>query len=731
MALGFFRNQQKLVIVIMVLLMIAFLIPSTLSMIGQGRSSGNPVIGTTRHGDLHHQDLRQAALELQILTERVQIQGLASPQNPPAWQLAGFAMGSLAQKDNRPKLCYALLLQEARAAGVKVSDAEVDLFLNDMRIRGEQYESFIGEMRDQTGMGEDDIRAVFAHWLMVHKHFVASLPPTAPSLTELRRQYQIMNEQVKVRVYSLSAEKYLPKVGVPSAQEIQTHWKRFRGAPPESYPTPQSFGFGYLQPKQYIIDYLFIDAEVLSRVVRVKDADIRAYYNENPDEFTKVVQVGSEDPNAQPELKTRQLSLAEAWDQVVRKVRPTLARGMLDPLAVTVSGLLREYRSLPEAQKTTPAYDWVRSRMTASADALLERPVTVNIQGQTISRAIQTLADAANLAGICYPWGEHGRLTLDPDITVTLKANEMTLGEALRRVTAQIPDWPGMQWARCTQINDVLFPVSGVDLFPIRVKRVELPGEELRDHKILGQASTAPRQGRSLIQMLIEMERMRQKNAGEKVVLKQGPEMFVFEQAGPMGSPRVIGKVFWSLENIRPAQAPETRTPEMTNEIVRSIRLRKAYEMAMADANGIDSDEELTAFVRKHELDAGTTDLFSRSQAMGRAGMMFWMQLPLDLPAESFRQAFMDRAFGLIPPPTQSEKRPISVMGIPGTQTVAVLKLVDFRYPGEELFPEWRRQNAPQMAFRRKLGLAQAWFNFEGMVVPRVQWKQTEDEKSE
>ncbi len=729
MALGFFRNQQKLVIIIMVLLMIAFLIPSTLSMIGQGGSSRNPVIGTTRHGDLYHQDLRQAALELEILSRHVNIQGLASPQNPPAWQLAGFAMRALAQENSRPELCYALLLQEARAAGVEASDAEVDLFLGTMGFGGERYESFIGEMRDQTGMGESDLRKVFANWLVVYKHFVASLPPTAPSLAEMRRQYEIMNEQVKVRLYTLSAEKYLPKVGVPTAQEIQTHWKRYRAAPADSYPTPESFGFGYLQPKTYIVDYLLIDAEVLSRVVQVKDENIRAYYDENPDEFTKVVRVDSEDPNGEPELKTRQLSLAEAWDQVVAKVRPMLAREMLDPLSVTVSGLLREYRSLPEAQKTTGPYEWIRSRMTASAQMLLERPVTVNIQGQTISRAIQTLAESADLTDICYPWGEHGRLTLDPDITVTLKADGMALGEALRRVTAQIPDWPAMQWARCTQINDVLFPVSGVDLFPIRAQRVELPGEELMDHEVLGRAATAPRRGRSLIQMLIEMERMRQQNAGEKVILKQGPEMFVFEQAGPMGSPRVTGKVFWSLENIRPARTPETRTAEMTNEVVRNIRLRKAYEMAMADANGIDSDEELAAFVREHELDADTTDLFSRSQAMGRAGTMFWMQLPLDLPAETFRQAFMDQAFGLIPPPSQNEKRPIAVMGIPGTQTVAVLKLVDFRYPSEELFPQFRRQNAPEIALRQKVRLAQAWFNFEGMVVPRVQWEQKENEK--
>jgi hypothetical protein len=725
MALGFFRNQQKLVIVIMVLLMIAFLIPSTLSMIGRGGGEQNPVIGSTRYGDLHHQDIRLAARELQILSRQLPVQNLAMVQQlPPDYQLAGRAFLTLMQQE-QSALCYALLKQEAQVAEMDASEAEIDLFLGVFGKTDDAYRSFIGEIREQTGMGEDEIRQVVGNWLMVHKYFVASLPPTAPSLAEMRHQYEANNQQVKVKVYALSAEKFLPKVSMPSATEIQEHWKRYRSAPADVVQTPQSFGFGYLQPKQYIVDYLLLDARPLGRVVEVPDEAVRAYYNKNADRFTKVVERPSDDPNAGPDIETRQLSLAEAWEQVVEEVRPKLAVDMLDPLSVRVGALLREYRALPEKQKTVGAYQWVRDRLTGSAEMLLSRKVTVSIQNESLARAVEILAEEADLTDICYPWGEHGRLTLDPDTVVSLEAKGMTLGEALRRITAQIPDWPRMQWAVCTEIDQVLFPVSGVDLFPIRAQREELSRRELIDHEILGSAATAARQGRSLIRALLEMERMRQRQQKDEVVFTQGPEMLVFEETGPMSPPRVIGKVFWTLENIRPAQAPQTRTREMTDQVVRDIRLKKAYRMALADANGIDSDEELNALVRKHKLDPSTTPLFSRSQATGRGRQMFWSQVELDLPAVVLKEAFLQAAFGLIPPPEEHDRRPLTVLPIPATQTVAVLKLVDFRYPGEQLFDvaQYRRIQAERISLRRKSGLAQAWFNFRAMVARRVQWK--------
>jgi hypothetical protein len=723
MALGFFRNKQKLVIGIMVLLMIAFLVPSTLSMIGRGGGPEDYVVGTTRYGELRTDELRQTAMELQILRRRVPVHAaVGNRQYPPSVQLIGKAFLSLLQQGDRAALCYALLQKEARAGGMEATDAEIDGYLARFGFVDDEYQALIGQVRDQTGMGEDEIRQVIGNWLMVYKYFISSMPPTAPSLAEIRQRYQMELQQVKVRVWSVDANEYLPKVAMPSADEIETHWTRYRGARAESYPTKQSFGFGYLQPKRYIIKYLLIDAEPLARVVEVSDDAVRAYYEEHAAEYTEKVAGDQDDPNAPSE---RQLSLAEAWERVVRDVRPVLAAEMLEPLSVRVTALLEEYRSLPEEQRTAGPYQWVRERLIAPADALLSRPVTVNIANQPISRAVEALAEAANITDICYPWGEHGRLTLDPDVTVSLQAKDMALGEALRRVTAQIPDWPAMQWASCTEIDRVLFPLSGVDLFPLRTETVELTGEELFEHDVLGNAATAQRQGRPLIRALIELEQMRRGQKENEVVLKQGPEMLVFDRSNPFAPPQVTGKLFWRLENIRPARAPESRTPELTRRIIRDIKLKKAYRMALADANGIDTDRELEPFVKKHDLEANTTGMFSRVQAMGRGGQMVWAQVPLELPSAVMRRSFLDAAFGLIPPPEELSNRPITVLGIPGTQTVAVLKLMDFRYPPEDRFnqPAFRRFVAEGMSSQAREQIAGAWFNFANMVAPRVQWQ--------
>ena len=51
------------------------------------------------------------------------------------------------------------------------------------------------------------------------------------------------------------------------------------------------------------------------------------------------------------------------------------------------------------------------------------------------------LAHVAGVAAICYPWGEHDRAEIAPDVTIVLQpapGKTMTLGQALDEITLQL-----------------------------------------------------------------------------------------------------------------------------------------------------------------------------------------------------------------------------------------------------------------------------------------------------
>ena len=106
MAFGFFRRRQKMVIIIMVILMVSFLLSyQTFEMLTE--RNRDVEIGKASGSEIRLSDLNMARGEIEILS-------IAGMRMDPL-----FA-GMTAQKD--AELAYALLLQEARKSGIKVSD---------------------------------------------------------------------------------------------------------------------------------------------------------------------------------------------------------------------------------------------------------------------------------------------------------------------------------------------------------------------------------------------------------------------------------------------------------------------------------------------------------------------------------------------------------------------------------------------------------------------------------
>ncbi len=720
MALGFFRKRQKMVIIIMVLLMIAFLIPSSLRSCAGERNRGDVAMGTTSAGEISYNDRQQARFELEVLSRPpLQLERYAYSRHPIARQV-GMAFAMLSNERNTPDLAYAMLKHEAEKAGIGVSDGEVDYFLGFLGVKGESYANFISEMRQSASFSEEQTREIVANWLKVYKNYVATLPPLTPSEAELRQFHRNMEEQVKVQAVLFDANDYLNQVPPPTKEEIQAHFNKYRMAQEGVYTTFDSFGFGYMKPREFIVDFLFADADVLERVVKPDDNLIERYYRTNQDQFVRRTALPTTQPDDEPEYRVETLSLAEAWDQVAQAARPQAAEEALEPLAIRIRALLEEYRGMEE--KPADIYTWVRNKLTAPAAPLLNRKVTVKLQNEKIGRAVDILAASAKINGICFPWGEHGRLSLDPNVTVSLEGEGMELGEALTRLVAQIPDWPRMEWATCTEFEGILFPVSGVDLFPVQAERLTATAQELADHPVLGSAYASSTGGKPLLVVLGEMARNRARD-DKDIVIEEGPEMVVIDVAASRRRNRAVvdGKVFWKLVNVLPPQAPQATTPQLLEQVVKDVKIKQAYEMALADANAVNTPEAFQKSADRKGAEVEKTSLFSRVETQGEE---FWAGFPIELPSAALRSHFMSKAFSLVPPPGEPGRRPITVMQIPATKKVAVLRLADFRWASRDRLQnaEYRRMLVELIARRQQQAVTGAWFAFQ-QVAARVQWK--------
>jgi peptidyl-prolyl cis-trans isomerase D len=148
----------------------------------------------------------------------------------------------------------------------------------------------------------------------------------APIVTpyDVFRAYRDQNERVAAKAVEVPADKFLAKVPVPSPQEIQAYFDRYKDVLPDlSRPTP-----GFKVPRQVQLEVLSIDGNALARGIKdqLSEAELRTAYENHKSEY----QVTSELPTdlfaGQPELTP---PLMRSFDEV----RSTLAYSLAEEKA--------------------------------------------------------------------------------------------------------------------------------------------------------------------------------------------------------------------------------------------------------------------------------------------------------------------------------------------------------------------------------------------------------------
>jgi len=597
MALGFFRRQQKMIVIIMVALMVSFLVGMQGFQLMCGSGGRDTTAGDSRYGEISYGDIVRAQSDLDALGRYLRLAARS------------IEFDQVGRNNQDASLAYALLLQEARATGGGVTDTEINEYLATLGlpVNSAGYRSLMAQLnRADSRATEGSLRAALGRWLGVLRRYRACQVASPPSDIELRKLFRDLNETLTFRVLEVPAEKFTGSVREPTEQEIAQHFNSYRTTRQGTYGQTQkrqrgsaeSFGIGYYQPARAAVAYLLIDHGVISRFARPTDRQVRNYYNANRAKLTKEVPV--KPPTTQPatgpaaetqpdaETRTVQMDLDEDWDLLVERLSGPVAE---EKTQFFVQYVLDIRDKLDTAGTDAKIYQKVYDSLIkpSSAGELLSIKVPaakiLALRGKPLSKAIVALARAAGLTAICYPWDTEGEFTVSKDILIpdTLRADgprtvDAVLDEITRLIFAAAPksdeaipaQHPKLKWTTCGGFEKVLFPLSessGMTLLPIRVGQTPLSGADaLGENKDIGGARISQRGGQSLAAAALTAN-----------PLVHGPVMFI-----PGSGGTGLNRVLWQVTESRPAHVPQKIEGQLRREVIDGWKLLEAYRTLAA-----------------------------------------------------------------------------------------------------------------------------------------------------
>ena len=710
MALGFFRKRQKLIFIIMVVLMVSFLIGFQGFNTLFHEKPGEFLLGEAPDFKVRAREVQAARADID------QLGGMLQSFGPRSAVRAYSALLGANENPSAQAMAYVLLQREADEKGFGVSDAEVEQFVQQMKAIERKdamgYDQYVLSLRQNRGVPEKDIRAVLARWLRVQKAYETSATVIPPSREELLHRYRQRFEMMDLELVQVTAEKFMDQTAEPSEQQVKDQFETYKNRAPNVFTKVDELPFGYLEPARADVAYILVLKEAVERGSVPTDTEIQDWIIAHQAKLTKLAPTSQS--TAAPSVVP--MTYPEKREAALAALTPPLVQAKMLETADRARQAVLE--ALDAKMSYADAVQKVVADMTFPADEMVGRKIPViAIQAQPLDEAIRTVAAMASprLGAIVFPWGDHGDVKIDPTVKVSLTGKNLTVGEALAKITAQIPDLK-LTWGACRGFDGVLFATSGVRVFPVTAGRTGLlPQDKL--------AADAPL-SRSYFPGPGGPEDYRPFGSVDLSALKVGAvqeDMPVATATGTMG-----GTLLWRLVDYKPAHSPEALTDELKKIVADDLRRAKAFELAKQAAEAVISPAAMQALAKKLDLKPFSTGLFSQ------AWPTFVMQ------GKVFRSPaagvdVVNKAFADLAPKNLAGDYPqtsANVLAVPlASELMVVLaRRTDFRPAMEEPFDATRSQLVGYIMGDRQRQIALDWFA-EANVMKRTSFTKTTAEE--
>lgn len=754
MAFAFFRRRQKMVIVVMAVLMVGFLIGAQGFRMLTERRPEQRVLGDTSMGELKARELTQASNDIRLLSTYARL-GDVERLATTGWTMdVEFLTLFLSSP---PDLVYALLLKEAAEAGYRASDAEIDAFFGQIGSPpgSANYRMMVSIMTSRNDGAAKHLRAAVGRWLMIHKSFTASRVEAPPSEQELRRLYRDLTEKIDLRLATISTEQLLEDAPQPSDEEIKQQFDAANEIFPGQYTDENPFGFGYRRPDQVRLLYLFVNRQAVSRATRPSDKEVRDHFRANRQKYLNRPSATTQ-PKAAPSTPPKQFS--DFKDEILAELQAEAVERKMELLLSRAESLLVEFEQ--QGIEGQNPYQWAQAQMTGPADKPLQRKLeVVEIANEPLDRAMEILAQAAQLQAICYPYGQQGESVLDPDVKVSLSGRDITLADALAEIDRQVKS-PPIKWVTFDLFEDVIFPGedSGLQLITVGQTGSLSRGDSFEDDLL---AYSATPSGQRLSQMAFLLDDFAEVNQTPSLVKvnQDAPRMVV---SGPSE-----GMMLWRVAEAVPAYAPESvdDSLDLKAQVVQDIRTREAFHLASTKAQQLLAEaakDGLEAAAAGAKIETTTTGMFTRKSLISprqQAGMMamfrgsnrqqaitqaivvkpvefIWSGVPaVAMPTSQSRQSLVNEVFRLVPKdvepaagdqPYPQKPYSLAVIKLPTRKEVLVVQRIDYSPAVTAEYDESGRKSIYQaLAALNQWKILQGWFNVEG-IIKRVNYQKKE-----
>ena len=300
------KHMKKLLAVFGALLMIAFLLPTSLQRIGSGDPGKQAVARIFDGQEILVRDWNITRNQTEILNALV---GFLA--NQPSAQILNWR--SLMRFSEEPLLDYMLLIREAQHMGIKVSRQQVDQLLADCSVPPE----LVNRLMRQMNVSLDMVYTAVGNLMKVQQGFALALQTVKVSQPQLRHFFALTQNQMTTSILPLYAEQFSQAIPVPNQQQLTEHFDQNRQT--------------YRYPDQVVVEYISADFAKIALQMKVTSNTAKRYWQENRSKFTTTAPASSTDVDTAVTTApavARQMTFEEAHPIVDAKIKARKARSL-------------------------------------------------------------------------------------------------------------------------------------------------------------------------------------------------------------------------------------------------------------------------------------------------------------------------------------------------------------------------------------------------------------------
>ena len=277
------------------------------------------------------------------------------------WQIDDFFRQ---QSTEKPEILWLLLKAEAKAAGFAASNQEASDILRSLlpqvqrmrsggRDQTQNANQILQSMMEQMGVDQDTIVGTFADMLAVLEYSKMVTQEEDATLAQLKYETLRQGQSMDIEAVTFDTAALVKKVSEPGNEALQKQFNAYKGYVPFDVTAENPYGFGYNQPPRAQIEWMLVELSDVAKLVAVPTAEeAEEYYQRNQNKFTQQVPSDPDDPNSQKVDKLQ--NYADVAAQISKQLLETR-------IAERADNILIAAREITDANLATASFENIKA----------------------------------------------------------------------------------------------------------------------------------------------------------------------------------------------------------------------------------------------------------------------------------------------------------------------------------------------------------------------------------